>query len=177
MGIAALPLDLEGAAQAFRFLHGYNACNDPASSWPTFAYDPNAETWRQWEYGAGWAVKRSVLPEMTAIYTGMCALEAFIDSEDNDKAEAEYRKLRQKHIGGNVDRSIKLAMALMTVERWDGDNDLIGLPYGGATLITKDNPKRAIHQIDADASDYITRSMAATPRPPTEVDPEIRTGG
>ena len=168
-GIGSQPLDLEGAAQAFRFLHGYNPANDPESGWPIFAYDPNADTWRKWEYGAGWTPKRSVLPEMTAIYTGMCALEAFIDSDDADKAEADYRKLRQKHLGGNVERSIKLAMAMMTVERWDGDADLIGLPYGGATLITPDNPKRPVHQVDADASDYLIRSMAATPKPPTQL--------
>lgn len=147
-------LDVEGCAQAFAFLHGHGPDYDTFRLHPAYAYDPVAETWREWN-NRGWTVKRNILPEMSTIVGALCALEAFRITDSADRADREYPKLRQRHMGTTTEKAIRLAQALLSVEGWDRYPALLGLPDGEAlarhVLVNQ--------QID----DYLTRSMAAGP--------------
>ena len=67
-------LSIEGAAEAFRSIHGYGPGYDAFRTVPAFAFDPKANTWREWNYGEGWKPRRTVLPEMMVVLGGLCAL-------------------------------------------------------------------------------------------------------
>ena len=168
--LAEYSLDIEGAAQAFRFIHGDEIDPESPPAWhsaPTFAYDPIASTWRKWEYGKGWSPQRSVLGDMTTIMGALCAVTTNMANPEPTKAETEYRKARQRSLGSNVSRAVTLAQDYLTVEDWDSDPNLLGLPNGESLYITPTNPQIAVHQFDQQATDYLTQSLAAVPTRPT----------
>ena len=164
-------LDIEGAAQAFRFIHGDEIDTESPPAWhsaPTFAYDPIASTWRK--FGSTARVgsrQRSVLGNMTTIMGALCAVTTNMANAEPTKAETEYRKARQRSLGSNVSRAVTLAQDYLTVEDWDSDPNLLGLPNGESLYMTPTNPGVAVHQFDQQATDYLTLSLAAVPTRPT----------
>ena len=165
----AYPLDVEGAADAFRYLYGHGPDYGLLRPFPSFSYDPSAGVWREWEYSKGWTPRHSVLDAMTEIMASLCALEAWRldDYEAQEGTETQYRKLRQRHLGGNVTRALKLAEVYMSVDGWDSNANLLGLPDGEVVYIAPTNNRYSVHVIDQEATDYVTKSMAATPTTPT----------
>ena len=163
------PLDVQGAAAALRDLHGYGPTYDIVRRFPAFAYDSRAGHWREWQYPKGWKAKESILPEMTVIMVALCALEAYRANRDDAggmnfaKAETDYRKLRQRHLGQTVDKAIKLAAAQTTIDAWNPDANTIGLPDGECLYLTPTNPTAGVHHIDQTPEDYLTRTLAAAP--------------
>ena len=135
----ALPqnLDVMGCAEAFAALHGWNrgVFFGVWRTFPALAFDPSTQTWRTWSAATGWEVQRSVLSEMHAVVVGMCALQAMHEGNESGgiaKAEKEYRKLREKHLAMTVDKAIRLVQVWLTVEEWDRNEELIGLPRRGS---------------------------------------------
>ena len=167
--LAEHDLSIEGAAEAFRSLHGYGPDYDTVRDFPAFAFDSKAGIWREWNHGEGWKPRRNVLPEMTTIMGALCSLAAYKNTDSGDKAEKEYRKLRQRHLGSDVDRAIRLASALTAVEDWDTDPTLMGTPGGNAMYVTPTNHARPVHDFDQEPTDHITRSMGAGPDTPTDL--------
>ena len=163
------PLDIQGAAAAFQHLHGYGPSYDTVRTFPAYAYDSRATVWREWQYPNGWKARDTILPEMTVIVVALCALEAFRANRDEGfnvneaKAETDYRKLRQRHLGITVDKAIKLAAAQTAVAAWNPDANTIGLPAGECLYLTPTNPSTGVHHIDQEPEDYLTRALAATP--------------
>lgn len=165
--LAVYPLDIQGAADAFRQLYGYGEMYAHVRPYPGFAYDTRAGVWREWWGGIGWRERASVLPEMTGIVAGLCAIEAWRkndrDSRQADKIEAEYRKLRRQHLGQTVSKAITLAAVQSAVGQWDANENLLGLPDGECLYITPTNPRAGVHPATQEAADYLTRKMAAAP--------------
>lgn len=169
--VATFPLDIAGAAAAFAEMYGYGERYDIVRPYPGFAYDPRAGVWREWRGCVGWTERDSILPEMTDIVIAMCGIHAHLRNigEPADKVEIEYRKLRQRHIGPMVEKAIKLASVQCAVKEWDADPNIIGLPAGEYFYLTPTNPSVAVHDTIAEATDFVTKSMAATPTKQTDL--------
>ncbi len=122
-------------------------------------------------YGKGWQERDSILPVMTNIVAALCALEAHRAKPDGppEKVEAEYRKLRQRHFGPTVDKAIKLAAAECSVSDWDPDGMMLGMPDGDCLYITPENTKSPVHNLEQEATDHITQSLATSPTEPTQL--------
>ena len=157
-------LDVEGAAEAFAYLHGHGGNYNAYREYPAFAWDPNEATWREWKMMCmdGWQPRRSILPEMTTVVGALCALDAYRTTDNENDAERKYRALRQRHLGVTVDKAIRLATVLLTVERWNIHNDVWGLPAGEMLTIALGDRRPTAHE-DQRPEDYVTRSMAAPP--------------
>ncbi len=164
-------LDVVGCARTFAWLHGWDGWGGEKSFYgafrtlPAFAYDPVAQTWREWNM-RGWRPKRSVLVEMHNAIAAVCAQTAAKagelvsgEAQRSEKAGREYRKLREKHLAMTTDKAIRLAQVLLTVEQWDAQDNMIGLPDGEALGIADD----LVDVIDQQLGDHILRQMAATP--------------
>ena len=156
--VAQFPLDIGGCAGAFAWLHGHGPSYDHGRPFPSFAYNPDKESWMMWELDNGWTTKRSVIPEMSTIMAALCALHATMSTADTDR---EYQRYRQKYLGGAVDKAIKYAQAIMTVESWDGVPTTIGLPSGECLFVQDKNPDSPVSQIDQIPGDYLTKRMGA----------------
>ena len=169
--VATFPLDIAGAAAAFAEVFGYGEKYDIVRPYPGFAYDPRAGVWREWRGCVGWIQRDSILPEMTDIVTAMCGIHAHLRNigEPPEKIEAEYLKLRQRHLGATVEKAIKLASVQCAVKEWDADPNIIGLPAGECFYLTPTNPTVAVHDEIQEATDFITRTMAATPTKQTDL--------
>ena len=176
-----IPLDVAGVADAFRMFHSAIPFSDRyggvlqydtnRGEYAGFAYDNSAETWRRWEYGAGWTVVKSLLPTMANITIGLCAVDAMRSDRNASKAktEKEYLVRRVKNLGSSLGQSIKMAAALMGVDGWDSQPHLIGLPNGECLDIDGTNAKHPVVTIDASPSDYITKSTGCSPFPPSKL--------
>ena len=169
-----LPLDVSGKANAFRLFHSaipFSDRNggilhyDTIRKYPGFAYDQTAETWRRWEYGKGWVAVRSILPEMTTIAVGLCAVDAVRSNPGvlAEKVDKEYRARWVKSLGAPVERAIRLAAVVMGVDDWDSYTNLIGLPEGECLDIDATHTKAPIMLVDSGPADYITKSAGASP--------------
>ena len=156
-------LDVQGFAEAFAFLHGHGPSYDIIRTYPPLGYDSLTNKWRTFDIGTGWVEKRSILLEMEDIISGCCALEAQRTSDDKDKAEIAYRKLRQKHLR-DTDKAIKAVKPILDVDKWDFDDMCLGLPTGEYLYVTPTNPQYAVHQNQQEAHDYISKAMACEPR-------------
>ena len=175
--LSTIPMDVQGAAEAFQVFFGYRDVETAeyeirypsARLGPAFAFDNSAGTWREWHPQTGWRARDTVLPEMTSIVAVLCEVEAHrnLPGAEPDRIERECRKLRQKYIGATVDRAIRLAAAQTAVKDWDADEDTLGLPDGECLYLTPTNWREPVHHIEQEATDYLTRRMAATPATPT----------
>ena len=158
------PLDIQGAAQAFQAHH-----RDRTHRFQCLAYDPKAITWRVWQPDTGWETQRTVIDEMTTIISDLCAHEAYRSTKDSEKVEKEYRKLRRAQLS-IADRAINLASANMSVEQWDGEGTLLGLPNASAVQVTtKKNASQHVTSIKQEPTNYITKKLACVPGEPTEL--------
>ena len=156
-------LDVQGFAEAFAFLHGHGPSYDIIRTYPPLGYDSETDKWRTFDIGTGWMPKRSILLEMEDIISGCCSLEAKRTTDDTDKAEAAYRKLRQKHLR-DTDKAIKAVKPILDVDKWDFDDMSLGLPTGEYLYVTPTNPQYAVHQNQQYPFEYITKTMACEPR-------------
>ena len=156
-------LDIQGLAEAFAFLHGHGPSYDLIRTYPPLGYDSATDTWRTFDIGTGWTVKRSVLLEMEDIISGVCSMEATRTTDSTEKAEQAYRKLRQRHFR-DTDKAIKAVKPILDVDTWDFDDMSIGLPTGEQLYVTPTNPQYAVHQFQQEAYHYITKAMACEPR-------------
>ena len=154
--LAMFGLDPEGAGEAFAMLHGHGPDYDAYRQFPAYAYDAKADTWHEWEnVGKGWKAKRNILREMSRVVGALCALEAFRTTSGSDAAEREYPKLRRRHIGPTTEKAMKYAQALLTVEEWDVNDAMVGLPDGEAL--------DGHVLVDQQLEDYVTKTMGAGP--------------
>ena len=85
------------------------------------------------------------------------------DDKQADKIACEYEKLRQRHLGPGVERAVKVAQALMGVERWDVDPNVIGLPHCESLRIQPSGPIPIVNVDGQLPTQYITRTLAAKP--------------
>ena len=185
-GVAQFRLDVAGAADAFAWAFGHGEGYEryvPRAHDP-IAYDSQSHVWRDYIADNGWEVRESVSKEMVDVYSALCALEAQaivanastekpIDPDPEkakenrldhlDKVDREYCKIRNKHMGGNVVRALKLAEGLVGVPRWNVDSSRVGLPDGETLHLTPANPDSAVRQEKEVAEDYLTKHMAAAP--------------
>ena len=177
--LSTMPLDVQGAAEAFTVCFGYrDICTDdfelrypPGRTAPAFAFDARAGAWREWGERKGWRLRDSVLTEMTNIVAALCEVEAWRNNPgaEQERIDREVRKLRQKHFGQIVDRAIRLAAAMTSVKDWDPDPDLLGLPDGESLYMTPTNHKYPVHFDVQSPADYLTRCMGASPSEPTRL--------
>ena len=121
----------------------------------------------------------SVLPDMYKSIGAVCAYQAYWhhpdrttmdeSEEDDAKRTKEYNKLRQKHIG-QAEKALRLAQTYMTIEKWDDDDSLIGLPEAEAWCYSDELDNEDCDLVNQRlSSDFITRSMAASPMRPTRL--------
>ena len=187
-GLSQFRLDVAGAAQAFAWTFGHGDWTYPfnhARAHDPISFDSESGVWREFIAGNGWTVKDSILPEMSDITSALCALEAYtivvrgvkdetkIDPDPeiareareahNAKVDKEYCKLRQRHLGGNVDKAVKVAEALLSVPKWNVDDNRIGLPDAESLHVTPLNPEQAVRREPEVAEHYITRHLADAP--------------
>ena len=162
--ISDYSLDAQGAAQAFKFIHG-DLGGDSENKLPieAFAYDSKASTWRRWDVSTGWHDHPSILEGMTDVVAALCARWAYAyHSDDPTKLRKEYSRLRQRHLSSTVTAAVKLAESQMAVDAWDSNDGMIGLP-DAEVLYMVAHKRRNVHTIDQYATDYLTKSMAARP--------------
>ena len=186
-GVAQFRLDVAGAADAFAWCFGHGDGFEPyaARTHDPIAYDAESGVWRDYISGMGWAAKpEGVLKEMNDVYSALCALEAQaivardadekpIDPDPEiakenrlnhlDKVDKEYRKLRVKHLAGNVVKAVKVAEGLLTVPKWNLDDTRIGLPDGETLYLTPKNVIMPVYHEREEPNDHITKHMAAAP--------------
>ena len=172
-------LDIPGAAQAFMLAYGqgdgFHQWNAEEDRNP-YSYDTQAGVWRQFSGLDGWEHQQSILPQMSDVMAALCAHSA-IETVDRDtnpdvtpdpdkqaaKVDKEYRKLRQRHCGSNVSRAVDIAQGLMSVERWNVDDDRIGLPQCETLRITPSGPVVDVNVDGQVPTQYITRTLAGKP--------------
>ena len=173
------------------FTYAYGAL----PSHDAISYDSQAGCWREFNSGMGWIVKGSILPEMGDIIAAMCALQAIVSTMPPDekppketdppkepptpeevlekrrdraeKVDKEYRKLRLRHLGSTAIKACKIAQALLAVERWNPDDERIGLPDGEVLHMTPHTPGYTVRKEDEVPGDYLTRHMAVAPGLPS----------
>ena len=87
------------------------------------------------------------------------------DEKQAGKVDDAYRKLRQRHLGSNVNKAADLAQSMMAVERWNVDDDRLGLPGCESLLVTPTGPVTSVRVDDQAPTQYITRTLAAKPGP------------
>lgn len=185
-GLDQFKLDVDGVAQAFAWTYGHDDFTYPYGTiraHDPISYDSKAKMWREFNSGMGWIEKRSILPEMGDIAAAICALWAIVntmpeedvpidpDPEKNkegrrqraEKVDKEYRKLRLRHLGGSVIKACKIAEALLAVDRWNPDDERIGLPDGETLHMTPQTPGYTVRKEDEVPGDYLTRHLAVAP--------------
>ena len=85
------------------------------------------------------------------------------DDKQAAKIDEQYRKLRQRHLGSNVGKAALLAQPIMAVDRWNIDDDILGLPGCQALYLGQKPPVTTVREDRQEPSQYITRTMAAKP--------------
>ena len=172
-------LDIPGAAQAFMLAYGQG---DGFHQWDAeadrdpFSYDSQAGVWRQFSCLDGWEKKHTILPQMSDVMAALCAHSAIEKVEretkpdvtsDADKqavkVDETYRKLRQRHLGSNVSKAVDIAQGLMSVDRWNVDDDRIGLPQCETLRVQSSGPAIDVHVDGQLPTQYITRTLAGKP--------------
>ena len=178
-GLDQFRLDIAGMAQAFAWTFGHGDWTYPvegiARAHDPIAYDSESGVWREFIASNGWSVKGSILPEMSDIVSALCSMEAHklawaaadkAGGKDDDfdvKLNKEYDKLRRKNLGTNVDKAVKQAEAVCAIEKWNVDDDRIGLPDGECLHVTPMNLNSAVRREIEGAEYYLTRHLAGMP--------------
>ena len=85
------------------------------------------------------------------------------DDKQAAKIDEQYRKLRQQHLGSNVGKAALLAQPMMAVDRWNVNDDLIGLPGCQALYLIQNPPATSVREDRQEPAQYITRTMASKP--------------
>ena len=172
-------------------LHQWNT--DDKDVYNPYSYDSQAGVWRRFSGMDGWENQPSVLPQLTEIMAILCAHSAIeivdrdtkpeerpepdtgepktpaqqeadrkFEDKQASKIDQQYRKLRQRFLG-TVSKAADIAQALMSVDRWNVDDDRIGLPGCETLRITPTGPVTSVHVDDQVPTQYITRTLAAKP--------------
>ena len=153
-------MDLEGAAMGFVSMRGPDVEVGMYRQFPALAWDPSAATWREWQAGSGWKVKRSVLQEFTRVVGALCALEAFRVTNTRPAAMKKCPELRAKNLGPITDKGMRLAQVMLTVESWNQNPQILGLPDGDCLYVVSN---KGVFVLTQELKDYTTRSLATAP--------------
>ena len=91
------------------------------------------------------------------------------EDKQQAKIDKEYRKLRQRHLGSNVGKAVDIARSLLAVDRWNVDDDRIGLPHCETLHVTPSGDFTSVNVAEQAPTHYITRNIAVKPGPESKL--------